>query len=133
MIKVSVMYANELGARFDHTYYRDKHMPLVQARLGDACKYYTIDKGHFSRQRRQYRRLCGDVSYLQCHIFSVISSVSRSKPSRLGSDLMLKNSTQPCEEHGCLRLHHGPHGAVACSCLDLQIPADIVEKNTQLG
>ncbi|MCY0854966.1 EthD family reductase [Cupriavidus sp. D39] len=70
MIKVSVMYANELGARFDHTYYRDKHMPLVQARLGDACKYYTIDKGHFSRQRRQYRRLCGDVSYLQCHIFS---------------------------------------------------------------
>lgn len=45
MIKVSVMYANELGTRFDHTYYRDKHMPLVQARLGDACKYYTIDKG----------------------------------------------------------------------------------------
>ncbi|TJX00934.1 EthD family reductase, partial [Neisseria gonorrhoeae] len=25
--------------------YRDKHMPLVKARLGDACKYYTVDKG----------------------------------------------------------------------------------------
>src|SRR5262249_20337487 len=29
----------------DHTYYRDKHMPLVKERLGDACKYYTVDKG----------------------------------------------------------------------------------------
>ena len=45
MIKVSVMYPNNAGARFDHDYYRDKHMPLVKARLGDACKYYTIDKG----------------------------------------------------------------------------------------
>ena len=27
MIKVSVMYANTPGARFNHEYYRDKHMP----------------------------------------------------------------------------------------------------------
>ena len=33
MIKVSVMYPNKPGARFDHDYYRDKHMPLVKARL----------------------------------------------------------------------------------------------------
>ena len=45
MIKVSVMYANKSGARFDHAYYRDKHMPLVKARMGEKCKYYTIDKG----------------------------------------------------------------------------------------
>jgi uncharacterized protein (TIGR02118 family) len=45
MIKVSVMYTNKTGARFDHTYYRDKHMPLVKARMGDSCKFYTIDKG----------------------------------------------------------------------------------------
>jgi uncharacterized protein (TIGR02118 family) len=45
MFKVSVMYPNKEGARFDHTYYRDKHMPLVKARLGDACKSYTVDKG----------------------------------------------------------------------------------------
>ena len=36
MIKVSVMYANTPDARFDHGYYRDKHMPLVKARMGDA-------------------------------------------------------------------------------------------------
>jgi uncharacterized protein (TIGR02118 family) len=45
MIKVSVMYPNNPGVRFDHDYYREKHMPLVKARMGDACKYYTIDKG----------------------------------------------------------------------------------------
>lgn len=45
MIKVSVMYPNTPGARFDHDYYRDKHMPLVKARLGEHCKYYTVDKG----------------------------------------------------------------------------------------
>src|ERR1700757_3957703 len=45
MVKVSVMYPNTAGARFDHTYYRDKHMPLVKARMGDTCRYYTVDKG----------------------------------------------------------------------------------------
>ncbi|WP_181297242.1 EthD family reductase [Pseudomonas sp. Q2-TVG4-2] len=45
MIKASVMYPNTPGARFDHNYYRDKHMPLVQARMGKACLYYTVDKG----------------------------------------------------------------------------------------
>jgi uncharacterized protein (TIGR02118 family) len=45
MIKVSVMYANAPGARFDHAYYRERHMPMVKARLGDACKHYTVDKG----------------------------------------------------------------------------------------
>ncbi len=44
MIKVSVMYANAPGARFDHEYYRDKHMPLLKARTGDSCIYYTVDK-----------------------------------------------------------------------------------------
>jgi uncharacterized protein (TIGR02118 family) len=45
MIKVSVMYPTKPGARFDHAYYRDTHMPLLKARMGAACKYYTIDKG----------------------------------------------------------------------------------------
>ena len=45
MIKVSVMYPNTPGARFDHAYYRDKHMPLLKERMGEACRSYTIDKG----------------------------------------------------------------------------------------
>lgn len=45
MIKVSVMYPNDPKARFDHEYYRDKHMPMVKRKMGDSCKSYTIDKG----------------------------------------------------------------------------------------
>jgi uncharacterized protein (TIGR02118 family) len=45
MIKVSVMYPHTPGARFDHDYYRDKHMPLLKRLMGEACKSYTIDKG----------------------------------------------------------------------------------------
>jgi uncharacterized protein (TIGR02118 family) len=48
MVKVSVMYPNTAGARVDHTYYRDKHMPL--ARMGDSCLYYT------GGQRPRWRR-----------------------------------------------------------------------------
>jgi uncharacterized protein (TIGR02118 family) len=64
MIKVSVMYPNTPGARFDHEYYRDQHMPMLKARMGEHCKYYTIDKG-----------LAGGVpgapaTYIaMCHIF----------------------------------------------------------------
>ena len=45
MIKVTVMYPYTEGARFDHDYYRDRHMPMVKARLGSACAYYTVEKG----------------------------------------------------------------------------------------
>lgn len=45
MIKVSVMYPNTPGTHFHHDYYRDTHMPLVQARMGGHLRYYTVDKG----------------------------------------------------------------------------------------
>ena len=45
MIKVNVMYPYTEGARFDHAYYRDRHMPMVKARLGSACAYYTVERG----------------------------------------------------------------------------------------
>jgi len=45
LIKLSVMYPHTPGARFDHDYYRDKHMPLLKSLMGDVCLYYTIDKG----------------------------------------------------------------------------------------
>jgi uncharacterized protein (TIGR02118 family) len=45
MIKVSVMYPGRPGARFDHDYYREKHLPLIESRMGAGLTYYTIDKG----------------------------------------------------------------------------------------
>ncbi len=45
MIKVSVLYPNAPGARFDLDYYRDSHMPMVKQRMGDRLHHYTIDRG----------------------------------------------------------------------------------------
>ena len=44
MIKVSIMYPQDAGTRFDHDYYRDSHLPLIKSRMGDALRYYTIDR-----------------------------------------------------------------------------------------
>jgi uncharacterized protein (TIGR02118 family) len=45
MNKVTVMYPYTEGARFDHAYYRDRHMPMVKVKLGSACSYDTVEKG----------------------------------------------------------------------------------------
>ena len=45
MIKVTVLYPNEDGKKFDMDYYADKHMPMVASLLGESLKGYEIDKG----------------------------------------------------------------------------------------
>ena len=46
MIRVSVLYQNEPGKKFDQPYYVQKHMPMVKAKLGDfGCVRYEVDKG----------------------------------------------------------------------------------------
>jgi len=45
MIKVSVFYPNEEAKRFDMDYYCNKHMPMVQEKLGDAVKGMSVEKG----------------------------------------------------------------------------------------
>lgn len=45
MIKVSVLYPNEEGMRFDMAYYIDKHMTMVKRVLGEALSKFEIDEG----------------------------------------------------------------------------------------
>lgn len=45
MIKVSVLYPNTPGIKFDWQYYLEKHAKLVKDRLGNAIKSIQIDKG----------------------------------------------------------------------------------------
>jgi uncharacterized protein (TIGR02118 family) len=65
MIKVSVLYPNSPGARFDHEYYRDKHMPMVKNKMGESCKCYTVDKGIAGGMPGTPPTYVG-----MCHIFS---------------------------------------------------------------
>jgi len=45
MIKVSVLYPNASDARFDMTYYLDRHMPMVRDLMGGALKGMNVDQG----------------------------------------------------------------------------------------
>ena len=45
MIKVHIFYPNTPGVRFDMAYYVDRHMPMVQAKIGAACTGFTVDAG----------------------------------------------------------------------------------------
>lgn len=45
MIKVSVLYPNGEGSRFDMDYYCTSHMKMVQEKLGGACKGVGVEEG----------------------------------------------------------------------------------------
>ncbi|HEX6002024.1 MAG TPA: EthD family reductase [Hyphomicrobiaceae bacterium] len=46
MVRVTVLYPNEPGKRFDHGYYANKHLPMVMERLkSSGMLRYEVDKG----------------------------------------------------------------------------------------
>lgn len=45
MIKVSVMYPSGKGATFDIGYYCDRHMPMVQRKLGADLRRIAVEQG----------------------------------------------------------------------------------------
>ena len=45
MIKVSVLYPNTAGSKFDMDYYLKSHTPMVQQKLGAALKSVAIEEG----------------------------------------------------------------------------------------
>ncbi|KQY20313.1 EthD family reductase [Rhizobium sp. Root482] len=65
MIKMSVYYPADGGSKFDHDYYRTRHMPLLQDKLGDACLRYEIEKGIEGREPGS-----GPQFVAACHVYS---------------------------------------------------------------
>ena len=45
MIKVSVLYPNNEGSKFDMSYYCSSHIPMVQEKLGAMCKGVAVEQG----------------------------------------------------------------------------------------
>lgn len=45
MIKVSVLYGNPAGTKFDLAYYLDHHIPMVRRLLGSALKGVSVEHG----------------------------------------------------------------------------------------
>jgi len=57
MIKVSVLYPNNEGSKFDMSYYCNSHIPMVQEKLGKVCKGVAVEQGVPARRRDHGRRL----------------------------------------------------------------------------
>jgi uncharacterized protein (TIGR02118 family) len=45
MIKLSVFYPHREGTHFDLEYYTNKHLPMLRAKLGEACKGLAFEQG----------------------------------------------------------------------------------------
>jgi uncharacterized protein (TIGR02118 family) len=45
VIKLSVLYPNSDGSKFDMDYYCKSHMPMVRQKLGTACKGVAVEHG----------------------------------------------------------------------------------------
>ena len=45
MIRVSVLYPQLEGQRFDLEYYCTRHLPMVRRRLGKACRNLALERG----------------------------------------------------------------------------------------
>ena len=58
MIKVSVLYPNNEGSKFDMSYYCNSHMPMIQEKLGECVKASPSSKG--------IRRDAGITAGLRC-------------------------------------------------------------------
>ena len=74
MERIRQVGPNKEGARFDHDYYRERHMPLVQARLGEESAadnhvrvgdWITVDLGEDRKTEGQ-----GGVPGRRCHDLS---------------------------------------------------------------
>lgn len=105
MIKLSVMYPATDGARFDFDYYCNKHIPMVLALLGEACKGATVDEG-----------LCGANPLLPATHVAVAGLLFASPPefeaafgpvaAQVMADLPNFTDIQPVVQISQVRLQH---------------------------
>jgi uncharacterized protein (TIGR02118 family) len=45
MVKISIFYPYKQGSSFNMDYYLKSHIPMVQRKLGAACKQVTVEQG----------------------------------------------------------------------------------------
>ncbi len=45
MFKVSILYPPTPSGRFDLNYYIERHMPMVQSKIGETCVGFSVDSG----------------------------------------------------------------------------------------
>ena len=94
MIKVTILYPNGDGKKFDMDYYSNKHMPMVASLLGDSLKLLEIDKGIAGRTPTDPIPYLA-IGYLYFDRLSAYQNSFRPNAEKIRSDIPNYTDIQP--------------------------------------
>lgn len=94
MIKVTILYPNGEGKKFDMKYYETTHMPMVASLLGDSLKLYEIDKGIGGRTPADAIPYLA-IGYLYFDRLSAFQNSFRPHAEKLRNDIQNYTDIQP--------------------------------------
>ncbi len=94
MIKVTILYPSGDGNTFDMDYYSTSHMPMVAEELGEAMKYYEIDKGISGRTPDDEIPYLA-IGYLYFESLSAYRQAFGPKAGKITSDIPNYTNIQP--------------------------------------
>ena len=94
MIKVTILYSNGDGKKFDMDYYSNKHMPMVASLLGDSSKLFEIDKGIAGRTPDEPIPYLA-IGYFYFETMSACQNSMKANSATLRADVPNYTNTQP--------------------------------------
>ena len=94
MIKVTILYPNGEGKKFDMDYYSTKHMPMIASLLGDSLKMFSIDKGIAGRTPADPIPYLA-IGYLYFDNLSAFQNSFRPHAEKIRSDVPNYTNIQP--------------------------------------
>jgi uncharacterized protein (TIGR02118 family) len=94
MIKVTILYPNGDGKKFDMDYYSNKHMPMVASLLGDSLKLFEIDKGIAGRTPDEPIPYLA-IGYLYFDKLSAYQNSFRANAEKIRNDIPNYTNIQP--------------------------------------
>jgi uncharacterized protein (TIGR02118 family) len=94
MIKVTILYPNGDGKKFDMDYYSNKHMPMIASLLGDSLKMFEIDKGLAGRTPEDPIPYLA-IGYLYFDKLSEFQNSFRPNAEKIVSDVPNYTNIQP--------------------------------------
>lgn len=103
MIKVSILYPNTPGKRFDADYYLNVHMPLAVRLLGPALKGVNVEigiSGAMPGQAPPYAAICGFV----CESAQAFYDVFVPHAAELQGDIPNYTDVEPVIQIGDIRI-----------------------------
>lgn len=113
MVKVSILYPNKPGSRFDADYYVNTHMPLAERLLGPAVKALSVEigvSGGAPDQPAPFAAICG----ITCESVEAFAGAFMPHMAELQGDIPNYTDIEPVIQISEIALPHGlkPAGGI---------------------